>query len=383
MNILIIDNSLAVTGAFKACLHIAEDLEGDHTIRFILPEKSILADDIRRRGFGVDVLAMPQLGRSVLKLLAYFPNLLADTWRLRRLLIRYDIDLIVMNDYYNLLGAVVRMFGWKGKLITYVRLLPNKQQKYLNKLWVWMALAQSNRVIAVSNVVLEQLPPHPNATVVYDYVSVKTKTKTDTRLEDRGVLDHTSEAIENPTVQCLYLANYIVGKGQPTALEAFALARDRYPQLRLRFVGGDMGLDKNRQYKSDLIDKAKALGIENYVCFDDFSKNITRDILACDISLNFSSAESFSFTCLEASALGRPVIATRSGGPEEIVVDQKTGILVELDDIDGIAESLIILAKDADMRSEMGCEAIAHVNDFFSRKQFKENLSLVINGLAT
>jgi glycosyltransferase involved in cell wall biosynthesis len=65
-------------------------------------------------------------------------------------------------------------------------------------------------------------------------------------------------------------------------------------------------------------------------------------------------SESFGVAALEASACGRPVIASNVGGVPEVVLDGATGILVPPKDPHQLAEAIISLAQDAGRREEMG-----------------------------
>jgi glycosyltransferase involved in cell wall biosynthesis len=64
--------------------------------------------------------------------------------------------------------------------------------------------------------------------------------------------------------------------------------------------------------------------------------------------------ESFSYTCAQAMAAGRPVVATRIGGIPETVEDGVTGLLVEPGNAAELAEALIRLALDPVQRARMG-----------------------------
>ena len=76
--------------------------------------------------------------------------------------------------------------------------------------------------------------------------------------------------------------------------------------------------------------------------------------------------EPFNFTILEAMAMGKPVVATNIGGHPELVVDKKTGFLV-----DSIPEmfSCLKLLEDEKLRSDMKEAAIErHGQHFTARK---------------
>jgi glycosyltransferase involved in cell wall biosynthesis len=71
-------------------------------------------------------------------------------------------------------------------------------------------------------------------------------------------------------------------------------------------------------------------------------------------------------TVMEAMASGRPVAAFRSGGVEEMVVDGKTGMLVETGDVQGLARSVVALARDPSLRRRMGSEGRRRAEELFS-----------------
>jgi L-malate glycosyltransferase len=341
--ILIVDNSLGVTGAFKSALAIAESLENSFEIEILLPDTSVLQAEVAAKGFECHRLPLVELGRSCRRLSLYVPRLFGNSIRLQRLLLEREIQMVIVNDYYNLIGIGVKCLGWRGSVITLVRVLPWSQHRLLNFVWIKLGIAFSDRVLAISRAVEKQLPKVENVEFAYDPIPIPRLGFNELRpREDDG------------TIRFLYLSNYVVGKGQDDALEAFAHAYRCEPRLRLRFVGGDLGLLKNRLYKERLKQKAARMGLGGVVMFSGFSHAIEREFIDSDIVLNFSKSESFSLTCLEAGAYSRPAISTRCGGPEEIIVDGVSGILVLTGDILAMTEAMLRLARERQMRVNMG-----------------------------
>lgn len=103
--------------------------------------------------------------------------------------------------------------------------------------------------------------------------------------------------------------------------------------------------------------------------FDPDLEKLMKDSYAL---LNFSEAESFSMTCSEASYFGTPVIATRCGGPEEIIVDNITGLLVNKKDVDGMMDAMLKLANDTVLRNQFSLAARDYVRKKFSEETYKE-----------
>jgi glycosyltransferase involved in cell wall biosynthesis len=143
------------------------------------------------------------------------------------------------------------------------------------------------------------------------------------------------------------------------------IAKD-HPQWKLRFVGGDMGLEKNKEFKRELIEMSEMLKLKDSVEWGDFSERISDEYLAAAFVLNFSESESFSMTCLEAMFYGRPVIATRSGGPSEIIDQNESGMLINLQDTSAMFNAMDYLIRHPRIREQMGKFAYARVREKFS-----------------
>ncbi len=365
MTILIIDNSTAFTGAFKCALNEAELLSDEHRFIFVLNESSNLVQTLRDKGITVYTIPMVEIKRSLGVLLLYPFSLLRNTISLLKILHEEQVDVVQVNDFYNMLGVMAKTFGFKGKLLTYVRFLPSVMPGALRKIWINCGLKYSHRMIAVSDAVLKQLPAHPKAVRVYDPVQLT---------ENLPEKDYTVK----DTISILYLANYIQGKGQDAALEAFAIAYEQSKKITLTFMGGDMGLEKNRAFKQSLEERTKELGLSEVVQFAPFNSNIEASIKEADIVLNFSEAESFSMTCLEAAFYGTALAATRCGGPEEIINNGYTGITVPVKNINAMSDAILRLAEDAALRKQYAIAGKAYVRNKFNTEEYKQQMRQIL-----
>jgi glycosyltransferase involved in cell wall biosynthesis len=150
-----------------------------------------------------------------------------------------------------------------------------------------------------------------------------------------------SRATERPRV--FTLARLVEGKGIVELLEATANLRTRGFPLELR-IGGDG--PRRREWERHAL--ARDLS-DNVTFLGSLSREAVRDELQeCSCFALASESETFGVVCVEALACGRPVVATRSGGPEEIVTHEN-GLLVPPRDAEALAAGLrVVLGRAYD-----------------------------------
>jgi glycosyltransferase involved in cell wall biosynthesis len=68
----------------------------------------------------------------------------------------------------------------------------------------------------------------------------------------------------------------------------------------------------------------------------------------------------------ETASAGKPLLASRIGGLQDIVVDGETGLLVTPGDIDALRRALARLIGDGELRERLGAGAAAHARQHFS-----------------
>lgn len=157
------------------------------------------------------------------------------------------------------------------------------------------------------------------------------------------------------------VGNVRPSKAYDVLLHATARLRRRSVRCRVVVVG---------QAKGPLFRELEALrdrlGLGDVVSFVGFRQNVERWINACDVYVISSSAEGFSLSTVQALACGTPVVATRCGGPEEIVEDGRTGLLVDAGSPEALAGAIETLVRDADRRSRLARAAPDSVRKRFT-----------------
>jgi len=81
---------------------------------------------------------------------------------------------------------------------------------------------------------------------------------------------------------------------------------------------------------------------------------------------NIAFTENFGLTAIEAAACGLPFVATENGGPQDIVENTKSGILVDVADYGQIADALKKLLSDKEVWGEHSTHGINLVREFYS-----------------
>lgn len=97
-----------------------------------------------------------------------------------------------------------------------------------------------------------------------------------------------------------------------------------------------------------------------------FCQQMSQLMASCDLLVLPSLAEPFGLVLLEAMAHGRPVVATRAGGPPEIVCDGETGLLVRPGEPNELAGAMLRLLADKQLGEKMGLSGWNRARNFFS-----------------
>lgn len=119
-----------------------------------------------------------------------------------------------------------------------------------------------------------------------------------------------------------------------------------------------MGHWESEEFAARVKDRVSALGIQAHVRFlgvltGEEKQSVFRQAQVFCFPTFFNS-EAFPVVLLEATAWGMPVVATRWRGIPSIVRDGETGFLVEPHDFKAVADRLVYLAEDEDLRLRLG-----------------------------
>lgn len=151
----------------------------------------------------------------------------------------------------------------------------------------------------------------------------------------------------------LFAGRVIPRKRVLDLIRAFARIARQVPLAQLRIAGECSSepsyVESVRRFiqKANLEDCVHLLGALS-------EETVLHEFAGCDVLALPSAQETAPMVIAQAMAAGKPVVATRVGGVAEMVSDGETGFLVEVGDIDGLADALLRLLRDPPLRARMG-----------------------------
>jgi glycosyltransferase involved in cell wall biosynthesis len=161
-------------------------------------------------------------------------------------------------------------------------------------------------------------------------------------------------------------------KGHDQLMDAAPEIVKRVPKVRF-FLIGDGILYEHLQ------ERARDYGIlENFV----FAGLIPREripemISAMDIVVHTSLREGLARVLPQSLAMGKPCVSFNIDGAPEVVINDKTGYLVETYDNEGLSESISRLLKDPELRKKMGENGRRHVDPAFRTETMVKEIAEV------
>ncbi len=352
----------------KAILHVIDSTEpgGAETV-FIE-----LADRLRSRGYrSVVVVAGPgwvndesiRRGFAPVELRARGSFNLGYLFKLVRLIRKERIDIVQSH----LLGSNVYcgLAGWiTGTPVigTFHGMVDVSPKERFKSLKMWAMNRGIRRFITVSRalsreVTAQKLLNPARTEVVYNGIDTsRFRLQQPASLRSRLGLSERARIV-------LAIGNLHVAKGYDVLIRAAAMLPygDDAPHTNV-VIGGSA----REPLLSELKALVASLGLAGRVHFLGFVEDTAPLFVDADVYVLSSVSEGFSISTLEALASGTPVVATRCGGPEEIVTDEVTALLVPAKDPGSLSLSIERLLADRILADKLRANGLEVMNNQFS-----------------
>ncbi len=174
-----------------------------------------------------------------------------------------------------------------------------------------------------------------------------------------GIKFRNEHAIPSDATVIFYVGTKSADKGVHHLIEAFDKVRRKLDTIYLVLAGNEF---------PDFKQFFNTFDKRNIIYFDGPVDDATKwDIFAGgDIMVYASRSDSFGIAILEAWANKKAVIGAWAGGIPGVIDDTVNGLMVQFGDVDDLAEKLIELSGNRDMREKLGNEGFQKLNDRFT-----------------
>ncbi len=360
-------------GAQEYILSLAQNLKNDYKIvvAFGKPvEKSELAEKLKK--FNIEYKVISNLKRNISPIsdiLAFF--------EIRKLIKNLKPDIIHLNSSkISILGslAAFKISNLKFKIIYTVHgwVFNEPLPFFLRSFYKWVekfTAKYKDKIICVSEfdrqtAIKEKICAEEKLTTVHNGISkidLYGKDEACDLLHSIFHLPIASNSRQDNNYLIGTLANFYPTKGLTYLIEAAKiLIKDN--KLPIKFL--ILGDGKERQKLMDLIDDHK---LNDSVFLPGYLADADKYLKAFDIYACSSVKEGFPYSILKAMSAGLPVVSTKVGGIPEIITERVNGSLVPAKDPQVMADKIIELIGDKNLRESIGMNA---------EKIIKENFSL-------
>jgi glycosyltransferase involved in cell wall biosynthesis len=279
---------------------------------------------------------------------------LANAWRTlstsasrwRRRLVELRIDAVHLNNScggdHDLLAGAFRL---GLPTLAHQRGYPQE----VGRIERWFA-RRLDAILSISNSVTDDLKAKglygPNTTLVHDGIDPARVVANADGAAARARFGIPADA---PLVGVV--GNVKGWKGQDTLIRAMRHVVASFPQARCLVVGSNA----DPPYMEKIQRHVAEAELGDRVIFTGYERHPAACMAAMDVVVHTSTApEPFGLVVLEGMAVGRPVVATKHGGPLDVIVDGESGFLTPPDDERALADVLLRLLGDPALRTRVG-----------------------------
>ncbi len=284
---------------------------------------------------------------------------------------------VIFFDYFSPVHWIVRLSGVKTVIYEMQNsgaFRATSWKRILLQLRTRLSTKPLTCVIAISRFVKEQLVKGglPEDKVIVRYLGVDIERFVpDPAARSRWASKFSIQPNELIMSTVSYLRPF---KNPHVLVETCSLLKKRSIPARL-FVAGD------GEMLPELKELSSQLGVSDRIHWLGNVSDPKSLLQASDVFLLASVGEAFGLVLAEAMACGVSVVGSRSGSLPEVVDDGRTGLLATPLDAKSFADSIERLAKDDQLRKDMGAQALKRVHENFGIERAVEETIRIYESL--
>ncbi|RYG15781.1 MAG: glycosyltransferase [Chitinophagaceae bacterium] len=179
----------------------------------------------------------------------------------------------------------------------------------------------------------------------------------------------------------LSVGRFVEKKAPYLTVIAFSKVVAKYPNAKLYMIGDGplLGVTKNLIAYYGLGNNIELLGLQTPETVKQYLSNCMA-FVQHSIQAEDGDCEGTPVAIIEAQAAGVPVVSTYHAGIPDVVIHEKTGYLVEEKDVDGMANYMIKLLEEKEIRNEFSKAAKEHIRSNFTMEKHLNGIAALFNG---
>ncbi len=229
--------------------------------------------------------------------------------------------------------------------------------------------------IAISGAIKENLSclavPEDKITIIYDAIDTDD-------FNAHITCDYLREEFDLNNDEKLFgiFGRIVAWKGIKEFVRAAALVVKSIPAAK-GFIVGDCS-DGDRKFLEEVRELITSYGIGRNIILTGYRKDVPAFMQLMNVVVHASiKAEPFGMVLIEGMAMGKPIVATKMGGPLDIVVDGQTGFLVEPANIEDLAKAVQRLLRESSLAEAMGRNGQDRVVKMFTKERYARQVEEV------
>lgn len=139
--------------------------------------------------------------------------------------------------------------------------------------------------------------------------------------------------------------------------------KEKIPKAYFLMVGDS--IDEEMESKRKTLDLIRKYDLEKYVQITGWVDNPIAYMKIMNVGMLISRWEGFGLVIPEYMAAGIPIVATQAGAIPDLIEDKQNGLLVEVDNVQEIANAVLQIYQDIDLREKIIYNSKQHVKNLF------------------
>ncbi len=283
--------------------------------------------------------------------------------QLSKILKKEKIDLVHLNTGFDRPVMIAASISQLPKIFHFRNF--NKRIPFITKRLTTPFDAALYTTNAIANCYISIGSPLIKSDIVYEPIDIKkfSKNYNTTSIKKEFSVKKNDYLISN-------IGRITPWKGQHYFLQAIEDIVKQYSNIKVLLVGEAGSTKKDKEYLKLLQNMAKKPSLNNHVFLTGNRNDIAEIMSASDIVVHSASEpEPFGLVLAEAMATGTALIATKAGGPLEIIKDGITGLLIPMKSASSIRDAIQKLLESDELRKTISTNAYKDVAERFSIAQ--------------